>query len=66
MYILCVYKTHSRSIFTFLKKIQNIIEHSLKHCPIIILGDFNVDILEDNNHAQKTKKTKKRMNRFHG
>jgi hypothetical protein len=41
--------------FYISQKIQNIIEQSLNHCPIIILGDFDVDILKDNNHAPKKK-----------
>jgi len=51
-----VYRTHSCSISTFVNKLQIIILHSPKHCPIIIMGDFNVDILKDNNHGKKTKK----------
>jgi len=34
------------------QKFQNIIEQSLKHCPKIILKDFNVDILKNKNHAK--------------
>jgi endonuclease/exonuclease/phosphatase family metal-dependent hydrolase len=49
IYIVCVYLAHSCSIFTFLKKFQTIIQQFHEHCPIIIMGDFNVDILEDNN-----------------
>jgi hypothetical protein len=26
----------------------------LEHCPMIIMGDFNVDILKANNHEKKT------------
>jgi hypothetical protein len=43
--IVCAYKIHSCSIFTFLINLQNIIQHSSEHCPIIIMGNFNVDIL---------------------
>jgi hypothetical protein len=39
-------------VSTFLNNLQTIIQHSLKHCLIIILGDFNVDILERNNHTK--------------
>jgi hypothetical protein len=49
-----MYKAYSCAIFTLLKKFQNVIEKSPKHCPIIVFGDFYIDILEDNNHA-KTK-----------
>jgi hypothetical protein len=27
-----------------------------EHCPIIIMGEFNVDILKNNNQAKKKKK----------
>jgi hypothetical protein len=27
-----------------------------EHCPIIIMGDLNVDYLKDNNQAKKKKK----------
>ncbi len=48
-----MYKTHSCSIFTFLNNFQTITQHSPKHFLIIIMGDFNVDILKDNNQAKK-------------
>ncbi len=51
--ILFVYKVHSCSISTFLNKLQIIIQHSPKHYRIIIMGDFNVDILKNNNHGKK-------------
>jgi exonuclease III len=47
-----VYKIHSCSIFTFLNNLQTIIQQSLEHYPIIIMGDFNVDILKDNNQTK--------------
>jgi len=40
--IVYVYITHSCSIFYIPKQSSNIIQESLKHCPIIIMGDFNV------------------------
>jgi len=51
IHIVCVYKTYPCSIFTTLKNLQIIIQQSPKHCPIIIVGDFNVDILKDNNQG---------------
>jgi exonuclease III len=51
IYIVCVYRVHSCSISTFLNNLETIIRKSLQHCPIIIMGDFNIDILKD-----KTKK----------
>ncbi len=56
IHIVFVHIVHSYSIFIVLKKLQNIIEQSPKLCPIDILWDFNVDILEDNNHAPKKHK----------
>ncbi len=44
IHIVCVYKTHSCSISTFLHNLHTIIQQFPKHCPIIIMGDFNVDI----------------------
>ncbi len=62
IHIVCVYKIHSCSISIFLNKLQIIIQHFSEHCPIIIMGDFNVDILKNNNHG----KNKKGLFRFHG
>jgi hypothetical protein len=52
MYIVCVYKVHSCSISTLLNNIQTIIQQFLEHCPIIIMGYFNVDILKNNNQPK--------------
>jgi len=49
IHIVCVYKIHSCSFFTFLNNFQTIIQQYPKRCPIIIMGDFNVDVLKDNN-----------------
>ncbi len=54
-----MYKTHLCLISTFLNNLQTIIQESCEHCPIIIMGDFNVDILKDNNQSKKKKKKKK-------
>jgi len=55
MHIVCMYKTNSCLVSTFLNKVQIIIQHSPKHCPIIIMGDFNVNILKENNHGKINK-----------
>jgi hypothetical protein len=47
-----VYKAHSCFISTFPNKLQTIIQHSPKHCLIIISGNLIIDILKDNNHAK--------------
>ncbi len=51
IHIICVYKVHSWSIF--IKNFQTKIQKFYKHCPIIIMGKFNVDILKDNNQTKK-------------
>jgi hypothetical protein len=45
IYIVCVYGAHSCSFYI----LQTISQQSHEHCPIIIMGDFNVDILNTNN-----------------
>jgi exonuclease III len=52
IYIVCVYIVHSCTIFTFLNNFQTIIQQFHEHCPIIIMGDFNVDILKYNNQQK--------------
>jgi hypothetical protein len=53
IYIICVYKAHTCSISAFLRNLQTLIQKSPTHCPTIILGDFNIDILKDNNDTSK-------------
>jgi exonuclease III len=43
-----VCRAHSCSIFTFLNNLQTIIQQSPEHCLIVIMGDFNVNILKIN------------------
>ncbi len=47
-----MYRVHSCSISTILNKLQTIIQHSPEYCLIIIMGDFNVDIIKNNNHGK--------------
>jgi hypothetical protein len=54
LYIVCVYKIHSCSFF-FPKRASNYNSTFFKHCLIIIMGDFYVDILKDNNHEKINK-----------
>jgi len=51
-----MYRAHSCSVFTFLNNLQTIIQHFLEHCLIIIMGDFDVDILKT--IIKQTKKQK--------
>jgi 2-hydroxy-3-keto-5-methylthiopentenyl-1-phosphate phosphatase len=53
--IICVYSTHSCLIFRFLNNLQTIIQQFPEHCLIIIMEDFNVNILKDNNQPKENK-----------
>ncbi len=64
IYIVCVYRAHSCSISTLLNNIQTIMQQSCKHCLIIIMGDFNVDILKDNNQPKAKLELLYFMNKF--
>jgi hypothetical protein len=64
IHIVCVYRAHSCSIFTFLNNLQTIIQHSPKHCPIIIMKNINVDILKNNNRAKNKQKRLNFINNF--
>jgi hypothetical protein len=64
IHIVCVYRIHSCSIFTYLNNIQTIVEQSFEHCPIIIIGDFNVDILKDNSQAKNEQELLYFMDKF--
>jgi hypothetical protein len=55
IYFICVYRAHSCSISRLLNNIQTIIQHFREHCPIIIMGDINVNILKDNNQPKLNK-----------
>ncbi len=59
-----MYKVHSCSISTFLNNLQTIIQQYLEHCSIIIMGDFNVDILKDNNQANENQELLYFMDKF--
>jgi exonuclease III len=59
-----VYKVHSCSIFTFLNNLQTIIQQSFEHCPIIIMGDFNVEIIKDNNQPKNKQELLYFMDKF--
>ncbi len=44
--------------------LQTIIQQSFEPCPIIIMGDFNVDILKDNNQAKNKQELLDFMDKF--
>ncbi len=62
IYIVCVYKFYSCLIFIFLKNLQTIIKNYLKHCLIVILGDFIDNIPKDNNNVKKRLNLGKKSN----
>jgi hypothetical protein len=64
IHIVCLYRVHSCSIFINLNNFQTIIQQSPKHCPIIIMEEFNVDILKDNNQAKNKQKLLYFMDKF--
>jgi hypothetical protein len=64
IYIVCVYRTHSCLISTFLHNFQTIVQQSLECCPIIIMGYFNVDILKNNNQPKNKQKLLHFMDKF--
>jgi hypothetical protein len=55
IHIVCVYRAHSCLISTFLNNFQTIIQQFFENCLIIIMGDFNVDILKESNQPKKEK-----------
>jgi len=64
IYIVCVCRIHSCSISTFPNNLQTIIQQSPKYCPIIIIGNFNVDILKDNNQPKHKQEILYFMDKF--
>ncbi len=48
---MCIQLTHVQ-LTTFINNLQIIIQESFEHCPIVIIGDFNVDIIKDNNQPK--------------
>jgi hypothetical protein len=64
IHIICVYTSHSSLISIFLNTIEALIQNSLNDCPFIFLGDFNIDILNDNNHKNNKQNLIKFMNKF--
>jgi hypothetical protein len=46
IHIIAVYKLPSSLLMTFLSTLQKLISKSSTICPIIILSDFNVDVLQ--------------------
>ncbi len=60
IHITFVYRAHSYLVFIFFNNLQIVIQHSFEHCPIIILGDFNVDTEKKKKKKKKKLKKKKK------
>jgi len=52
---ICVYKSHSCLISMSINTIETLIQKSSNDCPLIVLENFNINILDDNNHLKKLK-----------
>jgi len=51
LYIIAIYKPPKMQVSHFNSIIKNIIQKLLSHCPIIIIGDFNIDFLTETNQS---------------
>ena len=65
IYIITVYRAHSTNITLFVDHYQELVHKAPLECPIIILGDFNVDISHDSTQHYENKKFLHSMNKLH-
>ena len=65
IYFITVYRAHSTNIILFVNHLQELVHKAPLECPIIILGDFNVDISHDNTQHYENKKFFHSMNKLH-
>jgi hypothetical protein len=49
LYIIVIYKPPKMQVSHFNSILKNIIQKVLSHCPIIIIGDFNIEFLTKSN-----------------
>ncbi len=61
---ICVYKSHSCLISMFINTLETLIQKSSNDCPLIVLENFNINILDDNNHYFLDFKLIHLINRF--
>jgi hypothetical protein len=47
IYVITVYRAHSTKITLFLENLDQLIIEAPIECPIVILGDFNIDVFRD-------------------
>jgi endonuclease/exonuclease/phosphatase family metal-dependent hydrolase len=48
----------------FLNTLETLIQKSPNDCPFIVLGDFNINILDDNNHKNNKQQLIDLMNKL--
>ena len=65
IYVITVYRAHSTNITLFVNHLHDLVHKAPLECPIIILGDFNVDISHDNTQHYENKKFFHSMNKLH-
>jgi endonuclease/exonuclease/phosphatase family metal-dependent hydrolase len=64
IHIIRVYKSHFSFISMFLNTLEVLIQKSPNDCPLIVLGDFNIDILNVNNHKKNKQQLIDFMNKL--
>ncbi len=64
IHIICVYRSHSSLISMFYYILEALIQKSPNDCPFIVLGNFNIDILDDSNHENNKQQLIDFMNKF--
>jgi len=64
IHILCVYKNHFSLISMFFNTLEALIQKSPIDCPLIVLGDFNINILDDSSHKNNKQQLIDLMNKL--
>ncbi len=64
IHIICVYRSHSSLISMFFNTLETLIQKIPNDCPLIVLRDFNIDILDDSNHENNKQQLIDFMNKF--
>jgi hypothetical protein len=55
IHIICVYKSHFCLISIFINTLETLIQKSSIDRPLVVLENFNSNILDDNNHKDNKK-----------
>jgi len=64
IHIICVYRSHSSLISMFFNTLETLIQKFSNDCPLSVLRDFNIDILDDSNHENNKQQLIDFMNKF--